>query len=81
MAKVAKKAAAPKKGKYFQIISSATHPLNIKPVGSDRHDTCLRPHDFGIAGRQPSLSVHELEVEVPFRHYGEEKSLVRRFYS
>ena len=33
MAKVAKKA-APKKGKYFDNYSSATHPFTTKPVGS-----------------------------------------------
>ena len=66
MAKVAKKAAPAKKGKYYQIISSATHPLKIKPVGSDGHDTYLRPHDSGMAGQQPSLTGHEVEVRYHF---------------
>ena len=50
MAKAAAKKSVPKKGKYFQIFSPATHPLKMKPVGSARLGACLPFHGFGILG-------------------------------
>ena len=60
------KKSAVKKGKYFEIFSWATHPLNTKPVGSSRLGACLPLHGFGILGWQLSLLGHEAEDMVPF---------------
>lgn len=47
MAKVAKKA-APKKGKYFDNYSPATHDLKTNGGGSGSLATSLQPHTFGM---------------------------------
>ena len=61
MAKAAKKA-APKKGKYFDNYSPATHDLKTKAVGSCSLATGLPPHAFGLLSGHASLSGHGLEV-------------------
>ena len=67
MAKVAKKVVA-KKGKYFEIFSSATHLLNKKPVGHGRLRVWLPPHGIGMLVSHTSLLWHEVEVGIAFRN-------------
>lgn len=61
MAKVAKKA-APKKGKYFDNYSPATHDLKTNGGGSGSLATSLQPHTFGMLGWHLNLPGYALEV-------------------
>ena len=67
MAKTAAKKAT-KKGKYFEIFSSGTHLLNMKPVGHGRLWVGLAPHGIGMLVYETSLSWHGVEVRITFRN-------------